>query len=291
MRSKDFYVETPLGDYELIDMGHGRKLERFGEYKIDRPAPHIQTIPAQSNWQADWIYSGTRVTDGEWQMRRENLPKDWQINMAEQAMHCRLGKGGQVGIYPEHAACWRWIRDRLSGVSRSEPLNVLNLFAGTGGATQAAILAGAQVTHVDAQASQLELARLNVGEQGARFIKENVMTYVERMSRKGERYHMIIMDPPSFGRAGKSKLWDVHRNLEQLIHYLPKLTVPNCRGIWLSLHTPDVEIEGVSDLINQIMPGHAQSQQLGVKTAGGNILPGGVVSIWQPDSEPELDKQ
>ena len=281
MNGNDFYVASPLGDYELIDMGNGRKLERFGEYKIDRPAPHAQGKPQQQHWQADWIYSGTRVTDGEWQAQGEGLPTDWQITMADQVMHCRLGKGGQVGIYPEHAACWQWLRERLKGSIASDELKVLNLFAGTGGATQAAVLAGAQVTHVDAQASQLELARLNVGAQGARFIKENVMTYVERMLRKGERYHMVIMDPPSFGRAGKGKVWDIHSDFESLIKYLPQLVTTDCRGIWVSLHTQDMQAAAVANLLDQVMPGSSQAVQLGIQTKQGQILQAGVAAIWQ----------
>jgi len=285
MKSKEHSIISPLQDYELLDFGAGRKLERFGKFIIDRPAPHADTKPVLSHWQADWVYSGTRVTDGEWQAQREGLETDWVITMADQLMHCRLGKGGQVGIYPEHATCWQWVRERLKGCDYSDNLKVLNLFAGTGGATLAVVQAGAQVTHVDAQASQLELARLNVGEQGARFIKENVMTYVERMVRNGERYHMVIMDPPSFGRAGKGKTWDIRCDLEPLIKYLPRLITPDCRGIWVSLHTQDMQTEGIADLINQVQPGMTQPLQLGTQTEDGRILAAGVAAIWQNDSE------
>ena len=281
MTEQSTIVKSPLNDYELLDFGGGRKLERFGELVIDRPAPHTNNKPQQTDWNPDWIYSGTRVTDGEWQAQREGLPTDWQITMAGQVMHCRLGLGGQVGVYPEHVACWQWVRERLEGCDYIDDLKVLNLFAGTGGATKAAVLAGAQVTHVDAQASQLELARLNVGEQGARFIKENVMTYVERMIRNGERYHMVIMDPPSFGRAGKGKVWDIRCDFEPLIKYLPRLVTPDCRGIWVSLHTQDMQAEAVAGWVNQVMPGEAKPLQLGTQTADGQTLPAGVAAIWQ----------
>jgi len=271
-------VKSPLHDYALLDFGAGRKLERFGEFIIERPAPYANNKPQQAGWKPDWIYTGTRVTDGQWQAQYEGLLTDWQITMAGQVMHCRLGKGGQVGIYPEHAACWQWVRERLKG---NDELKVLNLFAGTGGATQAAVLAGAQVTHVDAQASQLELARLNVGEQGARFIKENVMTYVERMVRKGERYHMVIMDPPSFGRAPKGKVWDMRCDFEPLIEYLPQLVTPDCRGVWVSLHTQDMQAEAVANLLDRVMPGSSQALRLGTQTQEGQILPAGVAAIWQ----------
>jgi len=280
MKTKNVAIPSPCQDYDLIDMGNGRKLERFGDIVIERPAPHAKMKPHQSHWQPDWSYSGTRITDGTWQSCRDDLPTDWQITMADQIMHCQLGKGGQVGVYPEHVACWQWVRERLEGCHDIENLNVLNLFAGTGGATQAAVLAGAQVTHVDAQASQLELARRNVGEQGARFIKENVMTYVERMVRKGERYHMVIMDPPSFGRAGKGKVWDIRSDFQRLIDYLPNLVEDDCRGIWVSLHTQDVQAESVAEMIEKVQPGLIQPLSLGTQTKDGRVLAAGVAVIW-----------
>jgi len=279
MNLSNYIGETD--DYALIDFGAGRKLERFGDYLIDRPAPHATEKPHNTHWQADWIYSGARVTDGEWTAQRDNLPTDWQMTMSGQVMHCHLGKGGQVGVYPEHAACWQWISERFEGCYHIDELKVLNLFAGTGGATQAAVLAGAQVTHVDAQASQLALARLNVGDRGARFIKENVMSYVERMLRNGERYHMVIMDPPSFGRAPKGKVWDIRCDFQPLIKYLPRLVTDDCRGIWVSLHTQDMKAEGIADLIDQVQLGKAMSFKLGTQTADGKVLESGVAAVWQ----------
>lgn len=283
-------TDKPQEDgYALIDFGQGRKLERFGDYLIDRPAPQATGTRSLEDWQADWVYSGTRITEGEWQAQRDSLSDNWTVSMAGQVMHCRLGKGGQVGIYPEHAACWQWVRERLEGCDHIDELRVLNLFAGTGGATLAAVQAGAKVTHVDVQSSQLDLARLNVGSKGARFIREDVMTYVERMVRKGERYHMVIMDPPSFGRAGKGKVWDIRCDFQPLIKYLPRLVTPDCRGIWVSLHTQDMKAEGVADLINQVMPGKAMPLQLGTQTADGRVLEAGVAATWQADDVTTVD--
>jgi len=284
MKKRDLSIQSPLQDYELLDMGNGRKLEQFGEYVVDRPAPHATEKPMLPDWQSDWLYSGTRITEGEWLAQHDGLLPEWQVSIAGQTMHCRLGKGGQVGIYPEHVACWQWVQERLDACNHISDLKVLNLFAGTGGTTLAAVRAGAEVTHVDAQASQIELARLNVGDKGARFIKEDVMSYVERMIRKGQRYHMVIMDPPSFGRAGKAKVWDIRSDLKPLIKYLPRLVTLDCRGIWVSLHTPDINAEGITGLINEVMHGVAQPLQLGTMTKDQRVLPAGVAAIWQGDT-------
>jgi 23S rRNA (cytosine1962-C5)-methyltransferase len=273
-------IVAPDKDYALLDFGRGRKLERFGPYLVDRPAPQADGTPHLTDWQADWIFTGTRVGEGGWVAGRDGLAREWQVEMHGQRMHCRLGKGGQIGIYPEHAACWHWIRERLKGCSHIQDLRVLNLFAGTGGATLAAVISGAQVTHVDAQATQLELARLNVGEQGARFIREDVMTYVERLLRKSERFHMVIMDPPSFGRGGKNKVWDIRRDFQPLIKYLPRLLTDDSRGVWVSLHTQDMTAQGIADLIAQVLPGEVEPLELGLATAEGDVLPGGVAATW-----------
>ena len=270
------------GEYELLDFGSGRKLERFGDVVVNRPAPQATGNPAMTEWHADWVYSGSRVGEGEWSTST-GKPEQWTAMLEGQLMHCRTGKGGQVGIYPEHVTCWRWISKRLEGCNG---VRVLNLFAGTGGATKAALLAGAQVTHVDAQASQIELAQLNCGEKDVRYLREDVMTYVERLLRQGERFHMIIMDPPSFGRGSKNKIWDIRCDLQPLIKYLPRLLTEDSRSVWLSLHTPDIPAEGIAELLNQALPGqNAQPLQLGTQTAGGRVLSAGVAAVWHDVTE------
>lgn len=276
MPIQDSIVGSAEG-YQLLDFGAGRKLERFGDVVVDRPAPQATAKPAMADWQADVVYSGSRVADGEWSAAQG---QEWLANIDGQQMHCRLGKGGQVGVYPEHIACWRWLRERLEACSHIGDLRVLNLFAGTGGASLVAMQAGAQVTHVDAQASQLELARLNCGDKAVRFIRENVMSYVERLLRQGERFHMIIMDPPSFGRGGKNKLWDIRRDLQPLLNHLPRLLTADNRGVWVSLHTQDMQAQLIADLLKQVLPGQqAQALQMGTQTADGRVLPAGVAAV------------
>jgi len=277
-------LKTPLGDYQLVDFGAGRKLERFGSYLLDRPAPQATGTAALSDWQADWCFSGQRIADGEWQALRPDLANSWVVELDDQRMHVRLGKGGQVGIYPEHVVCWRWVRERLQASGHSKELDVLNLFAGTGGSTAAATISGAAVTHVDAQAAQIELAKQNVGEHNARWIREDVMTYVERAVRRNEQYHLLIMDPPSFGRGPKGKVWDIEVDLHQLMQLLPDLINSDCRGIWLSLHTPAYSVVTLQELLQEIMPqGSVQGFPLGIATQDGRVLASGIAAIWFDD--------
>lgn len=288
--SNDAFVGSPVDDYELIDFGGGRKLERFGAYIVDRPAPQATGQRALADWTADWFYDGHRIGEGEWMAKHKDLPLEWQVTIESQSLNCRLGAGGQTGIYPEHITSWRWIRKRLDGCYYIDDLRILNLFAGTGGATQAAVQAGASVTHVDAQKSQLDLARKNVGEKGARFICEDVMTFIERALRREDRYHMIILDPPSFGRGPKSRVWDINVDLQPLVRHLPRLVNEECRGIWFSLHKASLSADSLAQLVRDALPGYTvESLGLGVSTKDGRTLKAGVAAVWYDDTDLMLD--
>lgn len=273
-------IPTAISGYALLDFGNGRKLERVGDVVLDRPAPQATSEPVLAHWPADWIYSGKQVGEGEWLAGETGKPRDWAAEIDGQLMHCRLAKGGQVGIYPEHVTCWRWVRERLETCYHIDGLRVLNLFAGTGGASLAAAQAGAGVVHVDAQASQIELARLNLAGHDVKFVRDDVMTYVQRLLRRDDKFHLVIADPPSFGRGGNNKVWDIRCDLQLLIKYLPRLLSHDSRGVWLSLHTRDMTARGLAELLGQVLPGTVQPLQLGVSTAQGATLDSGVAATW-----------
>lgn len=276
------YIQTPLDDYELIDFGNGRKLERFGSVLVDRPAPQATKEPALASWDADWVYSGDRVAAGKWQARNNDLPNHWKINIDGQYMLIQLSDGGQVGLYPEHIACWRWVRERLEGGNDNGELTVLNLFAATGGATLSAVNAGATVTHVDASSAAINQARENAGQEGARWIREDVMTYVERSVRRRETFDLIIADPPTFGRGPKGKSWEIQTDLTKLVHQLPHLVSPECRGVWLSFHTTEWSSQAVENMLLENLPERRFSHYaLGVATKDGHILQSGHAVCWE----------
>jgi 23S rRNA (cytosine1962-C5)-methyltransferase len=275
-------IQTPLDDYELIDFGNGRKLERFGQYLVDRPAPQAIDKPALSSWDPDWVYTGDRVATGQWQARHNDLPDEWKINVDGQRMFIQLSDGGQVGLYPEHIACWRWVRERLEGCDDIEDIKALNLFAATGGATLSAVNVGATVTHVDASKAAINQARENVGNQGARWMHEDVNTYVERAIRRRETFDLIIADPPSFGRGPKGKSWDIEVDLARLTQSLAHLISPNCRGVWLSFHTTEWSSQTVEEMLVENLPKrNIKHLKLGVATQDGRILKSGDAVCWE----------
>ncbi|MDH5436576.1 MAG: class I SAM-dependent methyltransferase, partial [Gammaproteobacteria bacterium] len=218
--------------------------------------------------------------------KKDGLPHEWTIKVDGQRMLIKLSDGGQVGLYPEHIACWRWVRERLEGCDDTDNLTALNLFAATGGVTLAAINAGATVTHVDASRAAIEQARENIGDDGARWIREDVNTYIERAARRRETFDLIIADPPSFGRGPKGKSWDIHVDLANLMAQLPQLISPDCRGVWVSFHTTEWSSQAVVELMSENLRQRAIKQmELGVSTEDGRVLNSGYAVYWENESD------
>ena len=167
-------------DYELLDFGAGRKLERFGPWLLDRPCP--AAFGASRGRPAEWTratarFEGERAADGEWSPPAEKWPQrelSLSVPLSDATALTLLLEplpSGQVGVFPEQWRSWLWIaeqcrraRGRTDGKAtpgQSPGLRVLNLFAYTGGSTLAAAVAGAEVVHVDAARSVVERARQN----------------------------------------------------------------------------------------------------------------------------------
>lgn len=273
-------TDSPQGDYALEDFGHGRRLERFGDRLLDRPAPQAQQPPRQQPWHADWVYDGPRTAAGHWSPSAESEP-GWRIDVAGQTLHCRLANGGQVGIYPEHIACWNWLTALLADTPAGTPM--LNLFAATGGASLAAARAGATVTHIDAQASALTLARANLAAHRVRLLREGATQFVARALRRGDHYPLIVLDPPSFGRDPKGRTWSLDRDLPPLMMQLRELLGSRPLGLWLSLHTPGWHRDALTALIDKTLPtATPHAFPLGLRSRDGRVLDGGhaVICAW-----------
>ncbi|MBK1858341.1 hypothetical protein JIN80_08730, partial [Cerasicoccus arenae] len=132
-----------MDDYSLLDSGHGRKLERFGKVTLDRPCAQAVWNPAHpTRWkQADAFF--TRENGLEWR-GRDRLPESWLASINGVQMKLSTTDFGHLGVFPETRAMWDWIRASLEKETsrRKEPLNFLNLFAYSGGATLAAAQGG-----------------------------------------------------------------------------------------------------------------------------------------------------
>jgi 23S rRNA (cytosine1962-C5)-methyltransferase len=223
-------------DYELIDSGGGRKLERFGGVVLDRPDPQAlwhKSMPEKwldAQAQFLWADKGER-----WKLA-DGTPEVWQIARGDMKFELSLKGFKHVGIFPEHAHQWD---ELISLGKKNEGLKMLNLFGYTGAASIAGARAGMEVTHVDASKSTIETVKKNAELSGLpanalRTICEDALRYVKRLVARGEQFDVIVMDPPAFGRGPKGEVWKIEESLLELVSLLPQLVSPNAKLVILN---------------------------------------------------------
>ncbi len=221
-------------DYELIDAGEGRRLERFGRLTVDRPAPGADDAArAPERWQAadiswdpdgGWLRAGGGIASSQpTESDGSSAPiEPWPVAIEGLTLELRPTSSGGVGLYPEHRANLGWLEARIGGrLGAGSPPAVLNLFAHTGLATLAAARAGAAVTHVDAARGVVAWARRNAELSGLaarpiRWLVDDAAAFVAREARRGRRYAGIVLDPPSFGHA-RGRRWRLADDLPALL--------------------------------------------------------------------------
>lgn len=230
---------TPnIPDYELIDSGEFEKLERFGRYVTRRPEPQAiwHRSMSEEQWReishASFLKTSSSKSDerGEWHCRKQ-MPDRWTIEYNYKQMHLKmrlaLTSFKHVGIFPEQAANWNFIYDRIEAQkAQGVAPKVLNLFAYTGGATLAARAAGADVTHVDSVKQVVTWSRENMeqsGLDGVRWIVEDALKFVRREVRRGNRYDGIILDPPAYGRGANGEKWVLEENICEMLECCAEL--------------------------------------------------------------------
>lgn len=209
-------------DYALVDSGGGRKLERYGPYKVVRPEAQCLWVPAQDDpaWTADAVFDPADEEDaGRWRFSRK-LPEAFPLAWNNVRFHGRFTAFRHLGFFPEQAANWSWIAETLAAAGPGR--RVLNLFGYTGVASLVAAGAGAAVTHVDASKKAVGWARENAAlsameERPVRWICEDARKYVQREVRRGARYDAIILDPPKYGRGPSGEVWRLYDDLAELI--------------------------------------------------------------------------
>ena len=246
-------------DYELIDSGDGRKLERFGKYVLARPCSQAMWRPAKSA--ADWAKADASFDreDGNNWHGRANLPKEWPIVTADIKFKLGGTDFGHLGIFPEQRAQWCWIRDILKRSSDVQPFKVLNLFAYSGGSTLASALGGAEVCHLDASKGMVEWARENARLNGLadhpiRWIVDDAHKFMKREIRRGHRYDAIILDPPTFGRGAGGEMYKIERDLKETLSLVADLLSEKPLFVLFSSHTPGLSVQVAENILGQLWP-------------------------------------
>ena len=280
-------------DYKILDMANGQKLESWGGIILSRPDPQIVWSEKQFSklWdKSNAIYHRSKQGGGSWEYKK-NTPERWTVKYKDLTFNIKLMGFKHTGLFPEQAVNWDYMIDKITNSNRH--INVLNLFAYTGGATVACAYAGADVVHVDSSKGMVSWAKENIvssnlEDRYVRFIVDDVIKFVEREIRRGHKYDAIIMDPPSFGRGANGEVWNIEESLFKLIKLCEQVLSDDPLFFLINSYTTGMSptvLENVLNLtINKKYNGLVSSGEVGLKMENSNlILPCGIYGRWEKD--------
>jgi 23S rRNA (cytosine1962-C5)-methyltransferase len=123
--------------------------------------------------------------------------------------------GYSVGLFIDQRENRRFVRDLAPGT-------LLNCFAYTCSFSVAAATVGAKTVSVDLSKKSLSRGRENFALNSLpttdhRFLADDVMEVLPRLVRKGEKFDVIILDPPTFSRTHRGKPFQVEQDFETLL--------------------------------------------------------------------------
>ena len=288
--------------YQLLDFGDGRKLERFGGEVLDRPSPAAEhaAIANAGLWgTATARFDMVKGGKGEWGDSDlfSSLDDDetWSVRHRDARLVMQLGASGNVGVFPEQASNWEWIAGQVAACNESlanRAPRILNLFAYTGAATLAAAAAGAEVTHVDSSAPTVAWAKRNaeasrMADRPVRWLVDDAIKFSARECRRGNFYDGVILDPPTYGKGPKGKPFKFRDHLDELMVLCGQLLGQpsgSARFMLFSCHAPGFGTREAELAVNRVLAkgdgGRLTSQPLTLKAADGRELAAGVSARW-----------
>lgn len=271
-------------DYEIISMSNGYKYERWGKYYLKRPDPLV-IWPDNEDIKVDAEYTRSNTGGGEWKVYSK-MPSSWQVRYEDMIFNLKLMGFKHTGLFPEQAYNWNIIRETIRKSNRK--VNVLNLFAYTGGASIAALMEHANVTHVDSSRGMIDWAKENVianhlDGENIKFYIDDVKKLVKRELRRGNKYDIIIMDPPSFGRGAKNEVWQVSKDLYNLILDCSNLLSDDALLFIVNTYTEGLSKTVIENILKKTIKrkGTVVGTELGIEARNGLVLPCGVTVRWE----------
>ena len=283
------WLSDKWADYELIDCGRGEKLERWGDQLLVRPDPQAiwNTSRSHPGWKKNaGRYARSSTGGGQWQNR--SMPERWTVAYGGLTFNIKPMNFKHTGLFPEQAANWDFAMEQIRNAGR--PVNVLNLFAYTGGATVACAAAGASVCHVDAARGMVQWARENARSSGLedapiRWIVDDCAKFVEREIRRGKAYDAIIMDPPSYGRGPGGEVWKLEENLYPFVKLCAGVLSDRPLFVLINSYTTGLAPSVLGYLLNLLVKekygGKCTWDELGLPVAEtGLALPCGAAGRW-----------
>jgi 23S rRNA (cytosine1962-C5)-methyltransferase len=275
-------------EYELLDSGDGKKLERFGDVVLERPCAQAVWAPQDTHLWKEATARFDRVGGLNWR-GRHNLADFWNVEVGGVVMKLSATDFGHLGVFPETRALWEWIRSILNTEKekRKRELKFLNLFAYSGGATLAAAQAGAHCCHLDASKGMVDWARENatlnkLQDAPIRWIVDDVIKFLRREVKRGNRYDAILLDPPSFGRGKKGELYKIEESLMTTLDLVHEVLTDDPCFVLLTSHTPGFSPIVLSNLLRQYHTSgtYECGEMLLTGKPGVNDLPNGNWARW-----------
>ncbi len=278
-------------EYSLIDSADGEKLEYWGKYLLRRPDPQaVWSKKSDKNWnKADAWYHRSKSGGGSWQYLNKRLPDRWTVSYRKLTFNIKPMGFKHTGLFPEQAVNWDWFSELIRGADK--PVRVLNLFAYTGGATVAALEAGAEVVHVDASKGMVTWAKENAASSGlsdapVRYIVDDVKKFVQREQRRGREYDAVIMDPPSYGRGPSGEVWKIENELYPLVLDCMKILSPNPLFFLINSYTTGLSAQVLVNVLSMTLGerfgGKITADEIGLPMkSNGLVLPCGISGRWE----------
>ena len=284
---------SDLKDYEILDMADGEKLERWGKYILIRPDPQI-VWPNKAHpemWkEAHARYIRSNTGGGHWE-KLKKMEDSWKIKYKELTFNLKPMGFKHTGLFPEQAVNWDYMIEKISQRKKSgKEVKVLNLFAYTGGATVACAYAGASVCHVDSSQGMTSWAKENLASSGlkekpVRFLVDDVIKFVKREIRRGNKYDAIIMDPPSYGRGKNGEVWSIEKDLYNLIELCGNLLSDNPLFMIVNTYTGGLSGTIISNVIKYSLNRKdikISFDEIGLKMSNSDVfLPCGITTICE----------
>jgi 23S rRNA (cytosine1962-C5)-methyltransferase len=289
-------------EYALLDTGRMKKLETVGAYTLVRPAPQAVWEPGlgEADWRgADGVYTRDTGEDGGRWTFHKKVQREFDLIYGNLNFRIKLTNFGHMGLFPEQAANWDWmrsvIRQRLEQTS-GRNLYVLNLFGYTGGSTLACSQAGAHLVHLDAAKGVVDWARKNaqlsaLEDRPIRWLVDDALKFVQREERRGNSYQAIILDPPTFGRGPKGEVFKIEDDLVPLLQSCRAILAKDAIFVLYSCHTPGftpITMANQLDIVVGGRRGKVEAAEMVVaeqsRGKGGRLLPSGVYARWLADT-------
>lgn len=281
-------------DYELLDSGNGRRLERFGKYILNRPDPEVlwqKNLP-DSEWEkADAEFVRSYEDKGKW-VTKGDFPEKWIITHNDLKVILKLSPFKHTGVFPEQEFEWNLIYKLIkeSVEKENKEPNILNLFGYTGVASLSALSAGAKITHVDASRPAITWFKENQKESGldeksARIIIDDAIKFTGREIKRGVKYDGIMMDPPVYGHGPNGEKWSFNKDFPVLLENVSKLLTEKPLFVIVNAYAISSSPTSIANIMQDKLKefkGNITHGELTLKESNsGRILSTGIYSIWQ----------